>query len=325
MYNNSTAVYRPDIQAFAQQAQGADKYFIAQKVFPVYNTEKATGQYPRIKIAEGGLMKRDVTKRNASGSYNEITRAHTWDAFKLEDRGLKVRIDDDKAAQMKSFFDLEVTETKLLVRNLNIDLECEAAEALYDVSVFPHDNAKVNYTETLINTCDFAYDMNYALNELILRGADVNSIVISNVLWQYIRRTKKLNDYIFGSEPTKKKLIRAADISEAFSESTGRSIEVIIASAGYDTANRAKVSPNLTPIWPASHIWLGSIVGGEFNAGGVGRTLSWVDAVKSGLFQTETWRNEDLRSDMVRVRSYCNHKIIDETAGHLIVTNYSAN
>ena len=136
MYNNSVAIYRPDIQAFAQQAQGADKYFIADKVLPVFNVEKPTGQYPRIKIGEGSLMRKDVSKRNATGTYNELQRKHSWDNFKLEDRGLKERIDDDKAAQMENFFDLEVSTTKLLVRNLNIDLECMAKDTLYDEDAF---------------------------------------------------------------------------------------------------------------------------------------------------------------------------------------------
>ena len=324
MYNNSTAVYRPDIQAFLQQAQGADKYFIAQKVLPVHNVDKQTGQYPRIKIGEGSLMRKDVSKRNPTGTYNEVTRKHSWDTFNLEDRGLKERIDDDKAAQMANFFDLEVTTGKLLTRNLSIDLEVNAAATLFDTSVFANSAAKVNYTETLKDTCDFPQDMNYALNQLILQGADVNAIVISNMLWQYIRRTKMLQNYLFGSEPTKKKLIKAKDISEAFSEDNGRAIEVVIASAGMDSSNRAKDTPTLAPIWPNTHIWLGSIAGGDFNAGGVGRTLSWTQAVKSGLFQTETWRDEDRRGDMMRVRAYYNPKVIDETAGYLIVTNYSA-
>lgn len=34
------------------------------------------------------------------------------------------------------------------------------------------------------------------------------------------------------------------------------------------------------------NIWIGSVKGGDLNAGGVGRTLSWTKAVKSGLFET---------------------------------------
>lgn len=324
MYNNSTAVYRPDIQAFLMQAQGAEKYYIADKVFPVLNVKKRTGQYPRIKIGEGSLMRKDVTKRNSTGTYNEVTRKHDWDDYKLFDRGLKERIDDDKASEMEDFFDLEVTTAQLVRRMMMIDREVNAAATLMDEAVFAKEDAKVNYTENLITTCDFAYDVNLAIEKLILRGVEVNSIVLSHKLWNYVRRTKLLQDYVFGAmDTTKRKNIKKKDLSEVFSEESGREIEVIVGSAGYDSSNRAKESAVLTPIWGNSHVFVGCLKGGEFNNGGVGRTLSWTQSVKSGLFETETWRDEDRRGDMVRVRSYSAEKIVDETAGQLVKTNFA--
>jgi hypothetical protein len=323
MYQNATAVYRPDIQAFLMQAGDLEKKFIAEKIFPVHNVKKRAGQYPRIRIAEGSLMRKDVTKRNVTGTYNEITRKHSWDNFTLQDRGLKVRIDDDKAAEMDDFFDLEVIESKLLKRSMLLDLETEAAAALMNPATFATENAKVAYTEANILTADFPFDMLLAFEKLNSRGVDANTIVLSHTLWRYIRRSKLLQDYLFGSEPSKKKLIKAKDISEAFSEETGTSITVEVASANIDSSNRAKEVSTLGPIWGNSHIWLGKTAGGDFNAGGMGRTLSWTQAVKSGLFETESWRDEERRGDMIRVRSYADQKVIDETAGQLIATAFA--
>lgn len=324
MYNNSTAVYRPDIQAFLMQAQGAEKYFIADKVFPVHNVNRRSGQYPRIKIAEGSLMRKDITKRNATGTYNEVSRKHSWDNYTLEDRGLKERIDDDKAAEMEDFFDLEVTTADLVRRMMMIDREANAAATLIDTGVFAAESAKVNYTEALIATNDFPYDMNLAIEKLLLRGCEVNAIVMTHKVWNYVRRTKLLQDYIFGAQDTtKRKLIKRSDVGMAFSEENNREIEIIVGSAGYDSSNRAKDTTSLSHIWPTSHIWVGCLKGGDFKAGGVGRTLSWTQSVKSGLFETETWRDEDRRGDMVRVRSYSKEKVIDETAGQLVTTNFA--
>ena len=323
MYTNTVATIRRDINVFLEQAQGAEKFFIGQQVLPVMNVDERSAQYPRIKIAEGGLMKRDVTKRNATGTYNEVTRKHSWDNYTCEDRGLKERIDDDKAADMKNYLSLEVTTAKLVRRNMLIDFEIAVKDRIFDAAVFSNEAAKVAYTEALIATCDFPYDVNLAIEKLVLRGVDVNTIVLSQKLWNYIRRTKLLQDYIFGSQDTtKRKLIKKADIATAFSEENARELNVVVAAAGYDSANRAKDTPSLTQIWPTSHIWIGQVASGGFENGGAGRTLSWTGSVKGkGLFQTETWRDEDRRGDMVRVRSNSIEKIIDETAGQLVVTN----
>lgn len=326
MYQNSVATVRRDINAFLEQAQAAEKYFVGQQILPPLPLKERSAQYPRIKIAEGGLMKRDVTKRNATGTYNEISRKHSWDEYKCEDRGLKERIDDDKAADMKSFFNLEVTTGKLVRRNMMIDFEIEVRDKIFDEAVFANESAKVNYTEALINTCDFPYDVNLAIEQLVLRGVDVNTIVLSQKLWNYIRRTKLLQDYIYGSQDTsKRKLIKRSDIATAFSEENARELNVIVAAAGYDTANKAKAAPSLTQIWTPGHIWVGSVKSGGFEEGGVGRTITWSGGKTggTGLFTTETWRDEERRGDMLRVRSYSIEKIIDETAGQLVVTNFA--
>jgi hypothetical protein len=323
MYNNSTAIYRPDIQAFLMQGGDVEKKFIAQEIFPVHNVKKRSGQYTRIKIGEGSLLRKDSTKRNATGSYNEVTRKHSWDNFLLEDRGLKERIDDDKAAEIEDFFDLEVITARLVKRAMLLDLEVQAASTLMDTDVFLNEDATVAYTGANKDTADFPADVLYAFEKLNQRGVDANYIVMSNTLWRYIRRTKQLNDYIFGATNTVKRLIKAKDVAEAFSEETGATITVRIASAAYDRSNRAKDAPDIVPIWGNEAIWIGKVAGGDFEAGGVGRTLSWTQAVKSGLFETETWRDEDRRGDMVRVRSYSNEKVIDETAGQIINTLYN--
>lgn len=323
MYNNSTAVYRPDIQAFLMQAEDVEESFIAQDIFPVFNVNKRTGQYPRIKIAEGSLMRKDESERNATGTYNELTRKHSWDNYKLTDRGLKVRIDDDKADEMSDFFDLEVTESKLLKRSLLYGHEARAAAALMDTAVFPYEDKKVAYTEATLATIDFPYDMMLAIQKLRQRGVMPNTIVLSDTLWNLIRRSTLLNNYIFGATNAVKRLIKAKDVSDAFSEEAGSPITLKVAAASLDTSNRAKTTASFSPIWGNGHIWVGKVKGGDLQAGGAGRALSWTKAVKSGLFETESWRDEDRRGDMIRMRSYSDIKILDETAGQLIVTSYA--
>ena len=63
--------------------------------------------------------------------------------------------------------------------------------------------------------------------------------------------------------------------------------------------------------------------GGEFDAGGVGRTLVWEADIPGGLFATETYRDEKRRSDIVPVRTNSVEKVVNENCGHLITTNYA--
>ena len=63
--------------------------------------------------------------------------------------------------------------------------------------------------------------------------------------------------------------------------------------------------------------------GGDFDEGGMGRTLVWDADVPSGLYATETYRDPKRRSDMARVRTNSIEKVVNENAGHLIKTNWA--
>ncbi len=320
MYNNSTASIRSDINAFVEEAMGAETHFIGKDIFPLHGVAKRSGTYPRLKIGEGGLLRRDVTHRAPGASYNRITRKHSMDSYDCEDRGLEEPIDDDKVSEVKDYFDLEKLTAKLVLRNLLIDFEAKVAARTFDTAVFPDAAKKVAYTEALIATCDFPYDLEFAIEELRLRGVSPNTIVMSQKLFNYVTRTKLLQDYIFGAmDTTKRKNITRKDIEGTFSEKSGYALTLKVGAAGYDSSNKAKADPVLTPIWGTGHIWVGNVQGGDFSAGGAGRTLTWTES-QDDHFVTETYREEGTRSDVVRVRSNSIEKVVDETAGQIIVT-----
>lgn len=77
-----------------------------------------------------------------------------------------------------------------------------------------------------------------------------------------------------------------------------------------------------TFIWSDAYIWVGQIQGGEYQAGGAGRTIQW-DRDTTGLFTPETYRDDSRRSNILRVRQHVAEKVIDETAGITITTSYS--
>jgi hypothetical protein len=320
------AVSRPEISAFLEQAQAVEKFYVAQKVFPVYGVQARAGRYPRIDVAKGNLMRREQTKRSSSGSYNETTQEHDWDTYDCEDRGLEQRIDDTKAAEMKNFFDLEKLEAKNVRKKCLLDFEINAASKLMNEANFPKTDAVIAYTNANIDTIDFAQDMNGAIDQVTGRGEEVNTIVFSGLLWDRLRRSTLLQSYLFGKIPalSQKRLLTPKDLAEAFSMDMGvESLNVIVARAKYDVTPKGRAVSSLLPIWGNDYIWVGNVQGGDYSNGGAGRTLVWEADIPSGLFATETYRDEKRRSDMVRVRTNSIEKILNGNAGQLIKTNWA--
>jgi hypothetical protein len=63
-------------------------------------------------------------------------------------------------------------------------------------------------------------------------------------------------------------------------------------------------------------------MGGEYQAGGIGRTIQWSKDT-TGLFTPETYRSDERRSNILRVRQHVAEKITDETAAELITTSFA--
>lgn len=317
MYSTQ-AVSRPEITAFLEQAQSADKYFIGQKLFPVKDVKARAGRYPRLDMAKGKLMRRDVTKRNSTGSYNEITRQHGWDNYDCEDRGLEERIDDTKAAEMSSFFSLEKLTGKLVRRAVALDFEVNAASIIMNETNFAKENAKVVYTEANIDTVDVPYDIELAVERIISRGETANTMVMSLKLWNYVRRSKQMQAYVWGklTDSSGRKQITTQHLAEVFE------LENIFVARGHHDTGKGETA-NISSVWGTSHIFVGDVKGGDFDEGGVGRTLVWDADCPNGLYATETYRDEKRRSDMVRVRSNSIEKIVNSNAGQLVKTSFA--
>lgn len=318
MYSNSAAVIRQDLSVFAEEAAGADNYFIASKVMPVLESPVKAGVYPKIQMAAGGLMKKEATRRGPTGTYNEVDRKITTDTFDCVDRGLEERIDDVIARDFQRFFDVEVLTTKLITRQVMLDYETRVAGAIMNSSTFTATAATVAITEANLATIDIVLDIFNAKERLTRKGLVPNTMIMTDSVFNRIRRSTKIQTFLYGTlgSGTGYRLINAQDIGNALGIPN-----IMIAAATYDSANKG-LTPVLTPVWGNSYIWIGYVAGGDFSAMGAGRTIVWT-ADAPGMFVTETYRSEPRRGDMVRVRMHSAEKIVDATAGELITTNWA--
>jgi hypothetical protein len=312
MYRNSDAVIRPELSAVVEEAAAADSYFIGLKVLPAYNSTKKTGEFMKITKAASESMKKNITERAQKGAYGRVDRTYEKDAFACVDRGLEELLDDSVTAELSDFFSTEQVTSKLLLRSIMLDHEIRAAAKLFNETNFDVAPAAVPYAEANLATIDFPLDIQTALKRVMKRGELVNTMVLNRDLFDVIRRSDLMAKFLFGPLGGGKQ-ITSGMLGEAFGIPN-----VLIADATYDSSGKGKTA---TPgyVWGGSHIWVGNVQGGDFSAGGAGRTIIWTGDAAS-LFVTETYRSEQNRSDVIRVRTHTDEKIISSPSGTLIGT-----
>jgi len=315
MYLNATAEPRPELSTFVEDAAFADNYFIGLKVFPAYNAPTKTGEFMKITQAASEVQKKNVTTRAAKAPYGKVDRTYEKDNYACTDRGLEEDLDDSVTAQLSNFFSTEQVTSKLLLRSIMLDHEARVADAVFNEGNFDKVDATIALTVANIATIDIATDIQNAVKRVKKRGEAVNTMVLNRDVFDRVRQSTKLAAFLFGP------LGGGQQITE---EMLGKAFgipSVLIADATLDSSKKGQTAA-ADYIWSTSYIWIGNVQGGDFSAGGAGRTIVWTGDASS-LFVTETYRKEEVRSDCIRVRQHTAEKVISAPSGTLIKTGFA--
>lgn len=318
MYQNTAAIIRHDLNAFVEEAAKSDEHLFGNTLLPTYSTNARAGIYPKIEIATGELLKKDSTLRAPTGTYNETTRKFDTAKYECLDRGLEERIDDVLVKDYDRFFDVEVLTSKLIMRTLKMDYEkrvfdiCQGSGNTTTITAKSATYGSSNDwgDEGEIGNWDFAKLLMDAIKAMTKLGETPNTLVLSSTQWNYIRRLTKLNTFLYGNlgSGVGYKLINNTDIGKAFGIKN-----VYISHSYFDGANRMSSTTSLAAMWDKQYGWLGNVQGGEISGGGFGRTFVWNK--DGGLFNTETYRSEPRRGDMIRVRHHTDELVVNGNAG----------
>ena len=323
-YTNAQATPRADIYALVQQANtDFNKLFIADLVLPVKSEDARRGIYMKANLANAELLNADALPREGGAGYNRVNRRFDTDTYDCQEYGLESVVDDAYEAEVERFMNLEATEAMLLERSLKISYEARVAAAIFNTTTFGTGATPVaSYTAAAVaaGTIDVTADVDAAKTVLLKRGILANAVVMSQDIYNRIRRTSLLQNQVYGVVPRvagQRALPNEQDIANALGVEN-----LFVGKAPYNTANKAATYSG-SFIWNSTNIWVGQVQGGEYTAGGVGRTISWTkDSV--GLFTPETYRSDERRSNVIRVRQNVAEKIIDSTAGEIVTVNVSA-
>ena len=321
MYTNSAAVFRGDVAGVLEQAKDWETNLIGLRVMPVLNVPVRAGQYPAFKLKEGQLLKNDVKNRAPYSTFARGTRSYTQETYNALEYGYEEAVDDTVVADISRFFDAEVVAAKLARRKLLLAHEVRVASAVFNSSNFTATNSSTAYTSANLATFDIGYDIDLAKDRLLANGESVNNlrVVIPYNVWTLARASTKFQNRLRGIGISSDTILNAS--TQAAADVFGVQ-EVLIGRAAYDSAPEG-IAFSSTQAWANTYVWVGSVTeaGAGYFGGGAGFTLNWSEYGPAvGVF---TYRDESIKSNIVRASHYVAEKVVNTNAGQLITTQYS--
>ena len=138
-------------------------------------------------------------------------------------------------------------------------------------------------------------------------------------VWTRIRASTKFQNRLRGAGISSDSILNAS--TQAAADVFGVQ-EVLVGRASYDSAPEGVAFASANA-WSNSYIFVGSVSEGSagYFGGGAGFTLNWSEY--GPVFGVSTYREESIKSNIVRASQYVTEKVVNANAGQLITTQYA--
>lgn len=317
IYANATAAPRDELTDVIMEGLTDDSQFIGLKLLPEAPSSQLLLHVPKITIADGNLMRATNKKRTPGAKFDRWQAAIDDYSATLVQEGEEIQIPDETSLTYEDYFDLEGVYSTEVSNRLLRGTEIESAAAIDSTGNFDQVNSTVAYTTANKATISVVDDIIAAIRRVKGRGEKPNTISMSGQVYDRIRTSTLLQAFIAGSiNPGA--VVTPDTITAAF-KSMG--INQTLVGEGYVNQSQETTNNSINAIWANDNIFVGNVASGALRSGGVGRTFYWE---KDGpLFHISSYRDEPVKSNVIRAQKTTLSAITNARAGTLIGTQYS--
>lgn len=315
----SLATLRPDLaESFMEFDLAADQAgYVGTSVFPVVNVDSQAGVFGKIPIEE--LLQNSDTKRAPGSGYNRGDFNFTTSTYACQEHGHEEVVDDREAKMYAQYFDAEVVSTARAYNAVLRNAEKRIADAVFNTTTW----TGASLTTAITHEWDDAAnsvpitDVEAAVQKIYDNsGLWANALVINRKVFRNIRNSASVIDRINSAgagNPSKPSDVTTAMLAQVFDLQ-----HILVAGGTQNTANEGQAA-SLSPVWSGEYAMVCKIAtSGDFKEPCIGRTFHWSEDGSSVGGTVESYRDESVRGEIVRVRHDVDEVVLYAEAGHLL-------
>lgn len=316
--SGSLATLRPDLASFFEFDLESEKAgYIASKVFPVIDVAKASGNFGKIPIEQ--LLQARVTKRNPGSGYARGNWTFDDTTYSTVEHGAEEPIDDNEAKMYSDYFAVEQVSTMRAYSAVLRNAEARVADAVFNTSTWTGSSlttAITNEWDDAAN-CVPLTDVEAAVQKIYDNsGLWANALIINRKVFRNLRNSAQMIDRIESNgagSPSKASDITAQMMAAAFDLDF-----IIVAGTSKNGAKEGQAAAP-TQIWSGEYAMVCKVATSQdMREACIGRTFHWSEDGSSIGGAVETYRDERVRGDVVRVRHQTAEVVLYPEAGHLL-------
>lgn len=316
--SSSLATRRPDLASFFEFDLAMDAAgFIATTVFPVVDVQSAAGNFGIMPL-EQLLQERD-TARAAGGGYSRGKWKFEPATYTTTEHGAEDPVDDNDANNYSEYFDVEMVSTMRAYSAVLRNAEKRVADAVFNTTTWAGSSlttAVTNEWDDVTNAVPLT-DVEAAVQKVYDNsGLWANALIINRKVFRNLRNCDQVIDRINsagGGNPSK-----PSDVTVDMLKAVFDLEHIVVAGASRNSANLGQTATP-TQIWSGEYAMICKISSSlDMSDPCIGRTFHWSQDGSSIGGTVETYRDETVRGDVVRVRHQVGEKVLYAAAGHLL-------
>lgn len=291
--------------------------FVGHRVFPVFEAPKDHGTFGKIPIEQ--LLQNRETARAPKGGYSRGNYTFTSDTFTTAEHGAEEPVDDREKAMYSDYFNADLYASQRAMDVVLRNAEKRIAAAVFNTSTWTGSSltTAVSTEWSTAATSTPINDVEGAVRKVRTNtGLKPNTIIMPWTVFRNLRLCSQIIDRITSSgagSPAKPTDITPAMLAAVFDIES-----VLVADSQKNTATEGQ-SASLSDIWSNEYVMVCRVARTQDLAEPcIGRTFHWGEDGSRIGGTVESYREEDIRSDVMRVRHQVGEKVLYAECGHLL-------
>jgi len=317
---SSLATLRPDLATFLEFDLASENAgYIATQVLPVMSVASQAGNFGKIPLEQ--LLQQRETRRAPGAGYARGNWTFDKATYATEEHGAEEPVDDREAKMYAEYFDAEQISTMRAFSSVLRNAEQRVADSVF--------NATTWNGAALTTAVGNEWDKNHLTDATPIADVEaaVQKVYDGSGLWpnaliinrKVFRALRNIDDIIerINSEgagnASKPSDITAAMLAQVFD------LEFVIVAG--TSKNSAKEGQSAVPaqIWSSEYAMVCRVAtSSDMREPCIGRTFHWSDDGSSIGGTVESYRDEVIRGNVIRVRHDVDEVILYPQAGHLL-------
>ena len=316
----SLATLRPDLaasfEAFDLEAEKAG--YIARKVLPSVDVASQAGNFGKIPLEQ--LLQQRDTKRAPGSGYARGNFTFDDSTYSCEEHGAEEPIDDREAKMYAEYFDAEQIATQRAYNSVLANAEKRVADTIFNTSTWTGASLTTDISALPWATLATAKPLTNveAAVQKVYDGSGLwpNALVINKKVFRNLRNTPEVIDRIASSGAGDRNL--ASDVTLQMLAQAFDLDYIIVAGGSLNSAKEGQTA-SVGQIWSSTYAMVCRVAtSSDFREPCIGRTFHWGADGSSIDGAIESYRDEVVRANIIRVRHDVDEVVLYAQAGHLL-------